>query len=108
MSASGHEEIEAVVLGCVSRLNEQRDEGERLETHPDAAIFGDDSPLDSMGLVTLTMDIEDALAEKGIEVSLSDAHVMSQRRSPFRTVGTLVDFINERSASGGERREATG
>jgi hypothetical protein len=38
------------------------------------------------GLVSLLIDIDDALRDRGIEVLLSDARAMSQQRSLFRSV----------------------
>lgn len=93
-------EIEQTILECIANLNQLREPKDQLTLGSEAAIFGGDSPLDSMGLVTLMMDIEDALVERGAEVSLSDAQAMSQRRSPYRDVPTLVDFIQERLEAG--------
>jgi acyl carrier protein len=87
--------IESIVLDCISRLNQLREGDSKLETAADSPLFGDGSPLDSMGLVTLTMDVEDAFADQGVEVSLSDSRAMSRKQSPFRTVATLVQFIEE-------------
>jgi len=89
------EQTQQLVLDCVTRLNEHRDAELRLDVDAEAPIFGEQSPLDSLGLVTLTMDIEDALADHGVEVNLSDSRAMSRRQSPFRNVTTLVDFIVE-------------
>ncbi|QDV43247.1 hypothetical protein Enr13x_31020 [Stieleria neptunia] len=101
MSVLTGTEIEQTVLDCMTRLNELREPQDRLAVAPDAPIFGGDSPLDSLGLVTLMMDIEDALAERGTEISLSDAQAMSQRRSPYRDVPTLVGFIEEKLVASG-------
>ena len=87
--------VRVIVLGCIARLNEQREADSKLPTGADAPLFGDGSALDSMGLVTLTMDVEDALADEGVEVSLSDSRAMSRKQTPFRTVATLVQFIEE-------------
>lgn len=95
MNVSIRNEIEAIVLNCILRLNELRKGDSKLATDVDAPLFGDGSWLDSMGLVTLTMDVEDALADQGVEVSLSDSRAMSRKQSPFRTVATLVQFIEE-------------
>jgi len=89
------DEIRTVVLDCITRLNDLRECDSKLATAGESPLFGDGSPLDSMGLVTLTMDVEDALADQGVEVSLSDSRAMSRKQSPFRTVATLVDFIVE-------------
>ena len=52
--------------------------------------------LDSLGLVSLLIDIEDSLRDAGIDVMLSDARAMSQKRSPVPQRGTaLVAFIHE-------------
>jgi len=98
MTVSKRDEIEAIVRDCIARLNEQRETDSKLATAADAPLFGSGSPLDSMGLVTLTMDVEDALADQGVEVSLSDSRAMSRKQSPFRTVATLVQFIEEQMA----------
>jgi acyl carrier protein len=95
MAISNRDEIEAIVLDCITRLNVLREGDSKLATAVDSPLFGDGSPLDSMGLVTLTMDVEDALADQGVEVSLSDSRAMSRKQSPFRTVATLVQFIEE-------------
>jgi acyl carrier protein len=92
------EEIRQIILECINQFNQQREPDERLELAPEAHLFGDQSPLDSLGLVTLTMDIEDALTDHGVEVSLSDSRAMSRRQSPFRNVTALVDFIVEQMA----------
>lgn len=63
------------------------------ETH----LIGAQSPLDSIGLVTLIADLEgDILAETGKSVTLADEKAMSLTLSPFRKVGTLVDYVDEK------------
>jgi len=99
VSMISEEETQQVILDCMNQLNQQREPEGQLDVAADARIFGDGSPLDSMGLVTLMMDIEDALADRGTHVSLSDAQAMSQRRSPYRDVPTLATFIRERATS---------
>lgn len=60
------------------------------ETH----LIGAQSPLDSIGLVTLIADLEgDILAATGKSVTLADEKAMSLTLSPFRKVGTLVEYV---------------
>ena len=89
-------EIEALVLGAMSNTNQAQIPAKQLRVAADAPLFGADSPLDSLGLVSLLIDIEEALAERGFEVNLSDARAMSESRSPFRNVPALVGYIRER------------
>jgi hypothetical protein len=85
--------LQAIVLDALRAANRARDPGEQLEVSPTARIFGRGSPLDSLGLVALLIDIEDALAAEGIEVTLTDDRAMSQTRSPFRSVPALVGYL---------------
>jgi acyl carrier protein len=85
--------IEAIVLDGLRAANLARDASAQLTVTPDAPIFGPGSPLDSLGLVALLLDLEDALRDRGYSVVLSDERAVSQRRSPFRSVATLVEYI---------------
>ena len=58
------------------------------------ALLGAEGILDSMGLVSLIVAVEqDVEDEFGKEITIADAKAMSQKNSPFRTVGSLVDYI---------------
>jgi hypothetical protein len=85
--------IEALVLSALRTANLARDPSAQLAVGPGAPVFGSGSPLDSLGLVALLLDVEDALRDRGEPLVLSDDRAVSQKRSPFRTVTTLVDYI---------------
>ena len=87
------EEILEVVLQALRTTNAARPADSQLTVTPEAALFGPGSPLDSLGLLTLLLDIEEELQRAGCHVQLSDDRAMSQRRSPFRSVSSLVDYI---------------
>ncbi|HEY3383787.1 MAG TPA: acyl carrier protein [Vicinamibacterales bacterium] len=86
-------DIEAIVLETIRTTNLARDPGQQLEVSPAARIFGRGSALDSMGLVTLLLDVEEALGTAGQDITLTDDRAMSQSRSPFRSVPALVEYI---------------
>jgi hypothetical protein len=86
-------EIERVVLDAVRNLNLARPADSQMAVSADAPLFGPDSPLDSLGLVSLLIDIEEALSDRGFDVTLGDAKAMSRSASPFRNVPVLVDYI---------------
>ena len=86
--------MEQIVLAAMAAANLGRDQRQQLAVTVDAPVFGAGSPLDSLGLVGLIVDIEDALRDRGVEVELSDARAMSQARSPFRDVPSLVAYID--------------
>ena len=93
-------EIEALVLKSVSQLAEDF-EITALETPQlNSPLYGEGGALDSMALVNLIADIEEAVAESyKANIVLADDKAMSAQRSPFRTVDSLIDTILERIQS---------
>lgn len=87
------DEICSIVLGVLENTNLSRDPAIRLRVAPDAPIFGRATTLDSLGLVALLIDIEDALHDRGAHVTFADSRAMSEAHSPFADVPSLVDFI---------------
>jgi len=88
-------QILALVLDAVAQTNRSRVPDQQLDASPEAPLFGAPSPLDSLGLVALLIDIEEALGDAGHSVVLSDERALSQSRSPFRSIGALVDYIEQ-------------
>jgi len=83
-----------IVYDVMKELNEER-EGGILALNESAILFGRGSSLDSLGLVSLIVGVEQRiLDELDLEIELADEKAMSQTRSPFRTVGSLVDYIH--------------
>jgi acyl carrier protein len=86
--------IRAVVMTAMQAANLSRDPDSQLTVAPDAPVFGPDSPLDSLGLVALLLDIEEDLVAIGCHIVLSDERAMSQKRSPFRSVSSIAEYIS--------------
>ena len=87
------DEIEKAVLDGLAMCNHARPEDSQIPLESGTELFGENGHLDSMGLVSLLLDIEDALLDAGHEVTLSDEKAMSQKNSPFRSVESLTDYI---------------
>ena len=89
------EDIRTLVFASMEEFNaEIEDEKSRMVLSEDTRLFGRDSVLDSTGLVNLVIDLEQRLSDTfGKEISLTDDRAMSQTRSPFRSVGSLIDYI---------------
>lgn len=57
-------------------------------------LLGAEGILDSMGLVSLIVAVEQDVEDKfGKEITIADAKAMSQKNSPFKTVGSLANYI---------------
>lgn len=65
----------------------------RAELGPDTHLFGRSGVFDSLGLVSLIVGVEEAIADRyGVSVSLADERAMSQASSPFRTIRSLAEY----------------
>lgn len=73
--------------------------GEGGPITPETRLFGPDGALDSLGLVSVLVEIEQKIADLGAgPVSLMDDRAMSQTSSPFRTVDSLADYLGQQLA----------
>jgi acyl carrier protein len=72
-----------------------RTEGIAIEANEQTILFGSDSVIDSMGLVYVIVQVEGQFLDEGFILSLMSDIAMSKRRSPFKTISTLTEFIEE-------------
>jgi acyl carrier protein len=60
----------------------------------ETVLVGNEAVLDSLGVVQLIVEVEQRVEQThGISVTLANDKAMSQRNSPFRTVGVLADHV---------------
>ena len=86
--------IEQLIFSSVEDVNKEFPKEKRLRKATDTVLFGGSCDLDSLGLVTLLAAIEQRIEDElGISITLADERAMSQKYSPFRTIGTLKDYI---------------
>ena len=82
------------VFSAVDELNAGLPREKRLAKTPEMVLFGEEGSLDSMALATLVVLSEQKVEEEfGRPVSVANERAMSQHRSPFRTIGTMADYI---------------
>ena len=82
------------VYGALARENEMRSPTDQIPMSPDAPLFGDRGMLSSFGLVTLLLEIEDAISDRiGAQITLSDERAMAAHKSPFRNPASLAEYV---------------
>ena len=90
-------EIQSLVIESVRSLAKDFEIEALAEVQEDSLLYGEGGPLDSMALVNLIADIEDAVADQyGVTITLADERALSAKRSPFRSVADLSQAIMER------------
>lgn len=89
------ERLVQTIFRAVGEFNQDRSGKERLEESLDTALFGQSGKLDSLGLVNLIVLIEQEIEEEyGLSITIADERAMSQKRSPFRTIRSLADYLS--------------
>src|SRR5579883_1207779 len=89
------QEIRQVILGVCNRLVDEMTPESRLSFTQAVDPTQVDLPFDSLGLVTLIVDLEEAINEKfGIQLALAHEDVIAQETNPFSSIATLADYIS--------------
>lgn len=58
-------------------------------------LIGQQGVLTSLELVTLLFNVEQAISDElNTAITLADERAMSQEKSPFRTIGSLAQYVN--------------
>jgi acyl carrier protein len=85
-------QIVQIISGSVANYSSQQQSDAISE---ESRLIGAGRVLDSIGLVSMLVELETRIAdESNLSIRLMDDRAMSQSKSPFRTVGTLADYID--------------
>jgi len=99
---TANQQVVDAINSAVDDLNEVLNHEEQLAKSSDVALIGQDASLDSLGLVNLIVLVEEKIQQQfGVGITLVDERAMSQSKSPFRTLGTLAEFVQEQLADHG-------
>lgn len=85
-----------LVFETMDEINETLPEDRQLEKSNGTQLLGRDGKLDSLGLVSFIILLEQRIDEElGRGITLADERAMSRSKSPFRNVENLTDYILE-------------
>jgi acyl carrier protein len=88
--------ITDLIWDAIEEVNALLPEDSRITRREDAVLLGAAGGLDSFGLVNLVVALEQRIEDEfGVVLTLADEKAMSHRRSPFRSVQTLRDYVAE-------------
>lgn len=86
--------VSAIVRSALQDLAKELQKQELENASGETRLIGESSPIDSMALVSLIVDIETRIhSQLGRQITLVDESAMSAYRSPFRTVNALEDHV---------------
>jgi len=91
-----HKKITVLIFDVIKEINQIQPKDKRIELSMNTVLYGNNSKLDSFGLVSLIVGIEEKLQDiTGKSIVLADEKAFSRERSPFLTVSSLADYVSE-------------
>ncbi len=88
------EQITHIVFQAVDEINQDLKDDAKLHKSPETILFGHGTKIDSMALVSLIVAVEEGtLDEFGLAVTLANEKAMSMEHSPFRSLGSMIDYV---------------
>lgn len=88
--------VKKIVISTIKELNEELESEELIDISDSTRLYGTNGVLDSLSLVSLIADLEEKISEDfERDIVLADEKAMSQKTSPFRSVETLVNYIQQ-------------
>ncbi len=88
------DKIIELIYGTIDEINEHRGPEEQISKTEDIKFLGQNSVLDSLGLVNLIVNLEENINNKfNVSISIVDEKAMSLKHSPFRNVEALADYL---------------
>lgn len=97
------QDIESLIIRVAGEVAEASGTTLPPDLGPESRLFGSQGIFDSLGLVSLLVAVEEAIADQfQREVTLADERALSQARSPFRSIGSLAAYAHELITESGE------
>ena len=91
------EKVEKLMRDAVAEFNADRPSNQQLNDDTLPPLIGKSTLLDSLDLVRLIVAVEEQIQDTlDIRLTLADERAMSESSSPFRTLGSLQDYILQR------------
>ena len=88
------EKIIKILYSSIDEINKLYSENKKMEKSTKTVLFGSSGSLDSLGLVNFIVSTEEKIQDEfDVLISLADERAMSKSESPFRTVGSLINYI---------------
>ena len=87
-------QVEKLIFDVIKEMNSNLENKIPLNDGNSTPLFGEKGILDSLGLVSVIVSVEEKVEDEfGVHIVLADERAISQKHSPFRTIGSLGDYI---------------
>lgn len=85
-----------IITPAIEEFNMSSPAANQVELNRDTRLIGDGSKINSLGLVSLIVAIEEsAYNETKKQITIASEKAVARASSPFKTVGSLTDYVTE-------------
>jgi acyl carrier protein len=89
-------QIYEIVIATFKTVIADNESATSIEPNNNIILMGQESPFDSVDLVTFIVSLEQNIEEEySLEITLADDRAMSQEISPFKSIGSICDYIEK-------------
>ncbi len=100
------QQLIGIMIDLLQDVIDEQSEGNSAKASASLPIVGPDATITSMGLVSFISDVEVSLEENyDIELILVSEKALSRKKSPFRTIDALADYVLELTVASTEKEE---
>ena len=90
------EKLELLILETIRSLGDDHTIKVPEDLGVETGLFGKDGILDSLGLVTLVVELENSIHDHFDKlVALADEKALSEKNSPYKTVASLAEYASK-------------
>lgn len=91
-----YNDITSVIIKIAGEIGHENGIHKLSAANADTILYGTGGSLDSLMLVRLLAETEEEIFNVfGKEITIADERAMSQKHSPFRSVGSLAEYIEK-------------
>jgi acyl carrier protein len=93
-AATTIERVTKLVYDTIDEVNPTLAPDRQVEKAPSTVLFGEGAMIDSLGLVSIVVGVEQRVIEElDANITIVNEKAMSLRNSPFRTIGVFADYV---------------
>ena len=86
--------IDHISTEAIAEINSNLPKDKQFLISKETPLFGENANIDSLGFVNLLVNIEYNIEDEfNLSITIADEHAMSQKNSPFKTLGTLSEYV---------------
>ena len=94
MTANKNSIIE-IIFTSIKEVNENQPSNNKLKLKKDELLVSDKSKIDSLGLITLLVNIEDKINKTyNVRLNLLEENFISDEKTPFQTIDNLAEWLH--------------